>query len=213
MKKKEREILSQGSLTEDAYAAKMGVVEGAVLRGDPTESIYERIVEEPSISVVNMTCGQPNGGNSIQEKASCTVGIRTTPGQDPDKIAALVIDYLKSQPVMYQLPIEAYPLKKGSWAWKADLSKPFSNLYLEAMAENFKSVCAMPCGGALPLLREFQGYFPDMEMVVPGVEDPNTSAHSHNESQDMNLLERAGNSLVAFLYKAGKVKVNRFPEH
>lgn len=204
LKPAERELLSQSSQTAASYAQEMGVT-GGDLRGDPNVSIYERIVEEPSISLVNMNAGQPNGGNSIQDSASCTIGIRVAPGQDPDRVADVVMKYLKSQPVLYNLPIEMNLVKKGSWAWKADLSKPFSNLYLKALAENFKNVCAMPCGGALPLLREFQGHFPTMEMVVPAVEDPASAAHSHNESQDLNLLENAANSLIAFLYKAGQI--------
>ncbi len=204
LKPEERAILAKGSQSAASYAKEMGVVEGAELRGDPDISIYERIVEEPSISVVNMNCGQPNGGNSIQDSASCTIGIRTAPGQDPDRVADVVMKYLRSQPVMYNLPIEVSLQKKGSWAWKADLSMPFAKLYLKALSQNFEQSCAMPCGGALPLLREFE-CFPNMEKLVPGVEDPETSAHSHNESQHINLLEKASNSLVAFLYKAGQI--------
>jgi acetylornithine deacetylase/succinyl-diaminopimelate desuccinylase-like protein len=207
MKTEERTILAKSSQSAESYAKEMGVVEKAELRGDPSVSIYERIVEEPSISIVNMNAGQPNGGNSIQDSASCTIGIRTAPGQDPDRVAECVMNYLRSQPVMYNLPIELKLQKKGSWAWKADLSGTFSKLYLKALSQNFEKACAVPCGGALPLLREFKGRFPDMEMMVPGVEDPETAAHSHNESQDKNLLEKAGNSLIAFLYKAGQVKL------
>lgn len=200
----EREILASSSQSAESYARDHGVIEGGELRGNPEVSIYERIVEEPSVSVVNLNCGQPNGGNSIQESATCTIGIRVTPGQDPNVISQHVVDHLKSQSVLYNLPIEINTDEKGAWAWKANLAGTFSKKYLAAMGENFSTYSAMPCGGALPLLREFQAAFPDMEMIVPGVEDPKTAAHSHNESQDISIFRNSINSLIAFLNKASE---------
>lgn len=207
MDQKERELLKKSSQHSDSYAREMGVVQGASLRGNPNDSIYERVVEEPSLSIVNMHCGQPNGGNSIQDSASCTIGIRTLPGQDPDHIAEVVMKYLHAQPVMHQLPIEVNQEERGAWAWKANLSAPFSQAYLQALKENFPKACAMPCGGALPLLREFEAAFPKMEAIVPGVEDPKSAAHSHNESQDLPLLMKMIDSLIDFLAKAAKIKI------
>ena len=73
---KEKQLLREGSVDAATYAEDMGMKPGVQLRGDPKKSVYERIVNEPSISVVNMTCGQPNGGNSIQDTARCTIGAR-----------------------------------------------------------------------------------------------------------------------------------------
>lgn len=38
-----------------------------------------------------------------------------------------------------------------------------------------------------------------MEIIIPGLEDPKCAAHSHNESQDIALFEKAINSIIAFL--------------
>lgn len=203
LSEEEREILAKSSQSAESYAMEMGVLKNALLRGDPNVSIYERIVQEPSISIVNMNCGQPNGGNSIQESASCTIGIRIVHGQDPQHVADVVSNYLKSHAIMYNLPIEISKIEKGAWAWKAELARPFAKKYMEALAENFDHSSAMPCGGALPLLREFKDAFPNMEVLVPGVEDPQTSAHSHNESQDILLFRNSINTLISFLNKAG----------
>lgn len=197
----EREILAKSSQSPEEYRRDLGILPQGCLRGDPSASIYERIVAEPSISIVNMHCGRPNGGNSIQESASCTIGIRLTPGQNPDRIAENVMQYLRSQAVLFHLPIELVQEGKGAWAWKAELSGPFSKKYFAALADNFPESSAMPIGGALPLLREFEEVFPQMEMIVPAVEDPQTSAHSHNESQDIALFRNAINTLIAFFYK------------
>lgn len=150
-----------------------------------------------------MNCGQPNGGNSIQAQASCTIGIRVLPGQNHDKVAEAVINFIKDQKVMYNCKVD---MKKetGCYAWKANLSGKYSTKYLAALAENFKSSCAMPCGGAIPLLKEFEEVFPKAEIMIPALEDPGCSAHGNNESLDKNIFKNAINSLISFLVKAGE---------
>jgi acetylornithine deacetylase/succinyl-diaminopimelate desuccinylase-like protein len=199
----EAKMLRAGSESAETYFKNQGVVAGAKLRGDPALSIDERIVLTPSISVNNMTCGKPNGGNSIQDYAEASIGIRILPGQDPNKVAKKVIEYLQSQKVMWDLPVKVYEEEEGNWGWKARLDGGYTKLYLDSMAEHFPKVAPMPCGGALPLLRLFEERFPNMEMLIPGVEDPDTSAHSHNESQSKSLLRHAINSLITFIDRSG----------
>lgn len=93
LNKKERQMLAKSSLSTETYARELGVLQHASLRGDENVSIYERIVEEPSVTIVNMNSGLPHGGNSVQDSASCTISIRVLPGQDPDIVATTVIRY------------------------------------------------------------------------------------------------------------------------
>ena len=201
----EIDLLTKSSQTPESYGKDIGIVPGAVLRGDPQVAIYPRVVDQPSISIVNMTCGLPDGGNSIQDSAKCTVGIRVLPGQNPDKVAEAVMKHLSLEADKNQLPIELNKPEKGGYAWKANLTGPFSQAYLKAFEENFPQNAVMPCGGAIPMLREFQQILPNTEIVVPGVEDNKTSAHSHLESQDIPLLRNMVNTLITFFAKAGKI--------
>lgn len=201
----EIQILSQSSQTAESYAEENGLIPGAHLRGDPKTPIYVRTATEPSISIVNMKCGVPNGGNSIQAEATCQIGIRVTSGQEPHRIAQVITEHLKKQENRWNLQVEITYNNDGSFAWKGDLEKKFSKLYLEAMRENFPKIGAMPIGGALPLLNVFKKCYPNIECILPGVEDPKTAAHSFNESQDLALLERSINSLITFIDKCGKI--------
>lgn len=198
----ERELLAQSSQTAQAYAKDHGLLPSVELRGDPGVSVYERIAEEPSISFVNGAWGIPNGGNSIQESASCEMGVRLTPGQNPDAVGEALRAHLLSQQV--QGAQVTLTQQEGSFAWKGDLSRPLTQKYLAALAENFPHTHVQPCGGALPFLRNFQEAFPNMEMIIPGVEDPACAAHSHNESQDIGLFRRAIDSLYTFFRKVGE---------
>lgn len=208
MKEEERKVLANSSQTPESYVQDVKLLTGSQdLRGSPSKSIYERIVEEPSISIVNMNAGKPNGGNSIQDVATCEINIRVLPGQDPDKIAQTVKKHLENQVLPYKLPVEITQPEAGCWAWKGDLSLPFAKKYFESLSENFSKIGAMPTGGTLPLLRQFQSVFSNMEMICVGVEDPHTSAHSHNESQHIGIFRNAINSLIAFFEKSGSLKI------
>ena len=46
-------------------------------------------------------------------------------------------------------------------------------------------------GGSIPFISTFQEQFPSAQVIVTGVEDPLTNAHSENESQDLGDLKNA----------------------
>lgn len=203
MNEEERNVYATSSQTAEEYAEEQGMIAQTTLRGDPLASVYERIVEEPSLSIINMTSGKQGGGNSIQDRAQAMINVRILPGQDPEHVANAVIEHLRKQQPLYNTKVDVKYLE-GARAWKSNVSEGFSHLYLQALSENFPTAAAMPCGGALPLLEHFREKFPNMEVIVPAVEDPKTAAHSHNESQDIDVLRSAINSLSTFLEAAGQ---------
>lgn len=46
-------------------------------------------------------------------------------------------------------------------------------------------------GGSIPFISHFKKHFPQAEVLVTGVEDPFTNAHSENESQSIPDLKAA----------------------
>jgi acetylornithine deacetylase/succinyl-diaminopimelate desuccinylase-like protein len=205
----EKELLVHSSCTEQSYLEEYGIIKGSNLRGDPKVSIYQRILEEPSISVLNMSCGKPNGGYSIQDVASCEIGIRITPGQEPERVADVFRNYLLSQTIPYNLPVEIKKSGVCTPAWKATMTGPFSKAYLDALGKNFSKVGVQPTGGSLPLITIFKKYLPNIEVILAGVGDPKTSAHSHNESQDKELLQKTINSLIRFMHNSKDIHIQQ----
>ncbi|MCW2518295.1 MAG: hypothetical protein JWR46_914, partial [Mycobacterium sp.] len=61
----------------------------------------------------------------------------------------------------------------------------------------------MGVGGSIPFIAEFAAAFPDAKILVTGVEDPATQAHSINESLDLGVLERAAISEALLLEALG----------
>ena len=54
-------------------------------------------------------------------------------------------------------------------------------------------------GGSIPFIAAFASAFPDAKILVTGVEDPDTQAHSINESLHLGVLERAATAEALLL--------------
>ena len=63
-------------------------------------------------------------------------------------------------------------------------------------------------GGSIPFIATFADAFPDAKILVTGVEDPATQAHSINESLDLGVLERAAVAEALLLAKLAR-RTNR----
>lgn len=197
----ERDLFRKNSLKYEEYKRDIYALENASLRGRKTDSIYEKLYEEPSLSILNMNCGQTHGGNSIQDSAECVISIRTLFDQDPKEIARVVSNYLLSRKDAKLAKIHLKILEKEARSWKGNMHATFSSLYLQSLNKIFSHTCIMPGGFTLPLLRDFQDVFPNMDIIIAGIEDPLTGAHGHNESQDLSLLRKTINTLINFLEK------------
>ena len=57
----------------------------------------------------------------------------------------------------------------------------------------------MGMGGSIPFIAEFAAAFPQAKILVTGVEDPQTQAHSINESLHLGVLERAATAEALLL--------------
>ena len=61
----------------------------------------------------------------------------------------------------------------------------------------------MGMGGSIPFIAEFAAAFPAAKILVTGVEDPGTQAHSINESLHLGVLERAATAEALLLANLG----------
>lgn len=64
-------------------------------------------------------------------------------------------------------------------------------------------------GGSIPFIAEFAAAFPQATILVTGVEDPGTQAHSVNESLHLGVLERAATAEALLLAKLAAIPTGR----
>lgn len=91
---------------------------------------------------------------------------------------------------------------------RGDLGEPYAieasgDVYDAARAAFRRAWGAEPIdmgmGGSIPFIAEFAAAFPQAKILVTGVEDPGTQAHSINESLHLGVLERAAISEALLL--------------
>jgi acetylornithine deacetylase/succinyl-diaminopimelate desuccinylase-like protein len=63
----------------------------------------------------------------------------------------------------------------------------------------------MGMGGSIPFIAEFAAAFPAATILVTGVEDPGTQAHSINESLHLGVFEKAATAEALLLERLGQL--------
>jgi acetylornithine deacetylase/succinyl-diaminopimelate desuccinylase-like protein len=85
------------------------------------------------------------------------------------------------------------PFSQPAGGWAAELAEQALGA-----AWGTKSV-NIGIGGSIPFIAELTEVFPGAQILVTGVEDPDSRAHSPNESVDLAMLQKAMVAEALFL--------------
>ena len=112
------------------------------------------------------------------------------PGVDPTEAQAKLVDYLLSHaPFGARVEVTAEDAGAG---YQADMDSPVTKALHESLTEAWGVPSVnIGVGGSIPFISDFQRIFPSAQVVVTGVEDPLTNAHSEDESQSISDLKAA----------------------
>ena len=165
-----------------------GLLPGVTRMGD--KRFTQQIWGEPAVTVIGIDAPTVAlSSNTAQPQVSAKISLRLAPNQDPaEGLAALQRHLIQNAPYGAQIELgvteqgPGYLAKEG---WAAKLAH-----------ESFTAAWPNPSvnigiGGSIPFIAQFAELFPEAEIVVTGVEDPDSRAHSPNESQHLPTLKRA----------------------
>ena len=185
---------------EDEYRFSTGAVESLKLAG--TGDLAARLWYKNAISVIGMDITPVHlASNTIAPKCTFVVSMRVSPLQDLDEAAELLVKHLKKN-VPFGAKIRVFDIEKGS-SFKAKHSPIYDDAHWAlSTAWNFDSVNT-GMGGSIPFLADFNEFFPSAEILITGVEDPDTCAHSENESVHLGDLEKVVLAEALLLSKLG----------
>ncbi|EJZ86372.1 hypothetical protein HMPREF9241_00997 [Schaalia turicensis ACS-279-V-Col4] len=174
---------------EDEFRAAAGLLDGVQLAG--SGDLAARVWTKPSVSVIGFdACPVSNSSNTIAPHTRFRLSMRVVPGKDPVEAMDRLIEHLESHaPFGAHLEITRNEAGNG---YQADMDSPVTKLLHEALSDAWgvKSV-NIGVGGSIPFITDFQRLFPHAQVVVTGVEDPLTNAHSEDESQSIPDLRAA----------------------
>jgi acetylornithine deacetylase/succinyl-diaminopimelate desuccinylase-like protein len=194
--------LHQGTATDVDYTpervrADTGILDGVREIGEG--SVPQRLWAKPAITVIGIdTTSIAASSNTLIPKARAKVSMRVAPGGD----AAAHLDLLR-----------AHLEDHAPWGAKVtvtpgDVGQPYaidaSGPVYDAARTAFKQAWGADAvdagvGGSIPFIAEFAAAFPDATILVTGVEDPNTQAHSINESLHLGVLQKAATAEALLL--------------
>ncbi|MBP2414457.1 acetylornithine deacetylase/succinyl-diaminopimelate desuccinylase-like protein [Arthrobacter stackebrandtii] len=188
---------------EELFRADAGVLDGVELAG--TGSLASRLWTQPALSVIGMDItGVDMSSNTLIPMARAKVSLRIAPGQDPAQAMASLEEHVVAH-APFGAQVSFVP-GEGGQPFATDTAAPAAQAALWAMGESW-GVPAVETGmgGSIPFIADLKESFPDAQILVTGVEDPDSRAHSANESLHLAEFEKAivSQSLMLAAINAG----------
>ena len=176
-------------VTEEMMRADSGILDGVEFIGEG--SLLDRNWTKPAIAVIGIDAPSVAlSSNTMQPSVRAKISMRIAPGEKPDNALAALRKHLETNlPWGAKLSYGAiekgkpFKLEAGGWA------KPLMESALSA-AFGHDSV-DLGVGGSIPFIADLLEVFPDAQILVTGVEDPDSRAHSPNESVHLASLKNA----------------------
>jgi acetylornithine deacetylase/succinyl-diaminopimelate desuccinylase-like protein len=157
-----------------------------------TGTAADRMWSRPAVSILGMDVpGVANATAALAPRASALVSLRIAPDEDPLTAFDKLRDHLlRHAPWGVDITVTRRGAAPG---FVIDARGPLTTLVRECLRDAWDGVdpVVMGSGGSIPLLRHLQELFPRMQVVLTGVEDPDTRAHSPNESLHLGEFRRA----------------------
>ncbi|MGO4385334.1 dipeptidase [Specibacter sp. RAF43] len=174
---------------EEAFRADAAVLEGVRLAG--TGSITARLWAKPALSIIGMDIPSvAMSSNTLLPSARAKFSLRLAPGQEPQTAMAAIEAHV-TRHAPFGARVTFTPGEAGQ-PFATDTGAPAARTALWALGESW-GVPAVESGmgGSIPFIADLHDMFPAAQILVTGVEDPDSRAHSANESLHLGDFEKA----------------------
>ncbi|MFL4474130.1 dipeptidase [Paeniglutamicibacter sp. MACA_103] len=174
---------------EEAFRADSSVLDSVALAG--SGNIADRLWNKPALSIIGMDIPSVAvSSNTLLPSTRFKLSLRVAPGQDPEAATAAVREHIMKQDLGgAHVSFEA---DEAGQSFATDTSAPAAQASLWALGEAW-GVPAVETGigGSIPFISDLLEVFPAAQILVTGVEDPDSRAHSANESLHLDDFRHA----------------------
>ncbi|MGW2331057.1 M20/M25/M40 family metallo-hydrolase [Streptomyces sp. NPDC001700] len=190
---------------EEAFRKDAGVLDGVELMGSGT--VADRIWARPSVTVLGIDCPPVVGATaSVQASARALVSLRVPPGVDAAEANRLLSAHLEAA-APWGARVAVEQVGQGQ-AFRADTGSPAYEAMREAMrvAYDGQEMATAGQGGSIPLCNTLASLYPEAEILLIGLSEPEAQIHAVNESVSPEELEKLSLTEALFLeaYATGK---------
>jgi acetylornithine deacetylase/succinyl-diaminopimelate desuccinylase-like protein len=174
-----------------------GLLDGVREIGSGT--VVQRLWAKPAITVIGIdTTPIASASNTLIPRARAKVSMRVAPGGDAAEHLAALTRHLE-QHAPWGARVTVTPGDVGQ-PYAIDATGPVYDAARSAFRQAWGAdAIDAGVGGSIPFIAEFAKAYPEAKILVTGVEDPDTQAHSINESLHLGVLERAATAEALLL--------------
>ncbi|MBP8539551.1 dipeptidase [Streptomyces sp. MK37H] len=181
------------------------VLDGVGLIGSGT--VADRIWARPAVTVLGIDCPPVVGATpSVQAGARALISLRVPPRVDAAEANQLLAEHLRSS-VPWGARLSVEQIGQGQ-PFRADTTSPAYAAMREAMrlAYDGQEMAIAGQGGSIPLCNTLASLYPEAEILLIGLSEPEAQIHAVNESVSPEELEKLSLTEALFLgmYAAGK---------
>ncbi len=174
---------------EEQLRHEAALLEGVAPIGSGT--ILSRLWSKPAITVTGIDAPSVgNASNTLSPSVSVKISVRIAPGQQGTEAFAALESHLRSNaPFGAHIEIDDVDTGNGflvdtsGWAVTEAKTSMTDAWGVEAVETGI--------GGSIPFIADLVEMFPAAQILVTGVEDPDSRAHSPNESLHLGVFQRA----------------------
>ncbi|HET6856346.1 MAG TPA: dipeptidase [Streptomyces sp.] len=181
------------------------VLDGVQLIGDG--SVADRIWARPAVTVIGIDCPPVVGATpSLQASARAQISLRVPPGQDASEATKLLTAHLESH-TPWGARVSVEQVGQGQ-PFKADITSPAYTSMADAMRVAYpgEEMQASGMGGSIPLCNTLSALYPEAEILLIGLSEPEAQIHAVNESVSPEELERLSVTEALFLVNYAQSK-------
>lgn len=180
------------------------VLDGVGLIGSGT--VADRIWARPAVTVLGIDCPPVVGATpSVQAGARALISLRVPPGVDAAEATKLLEAHLEAH-TPWGARVSTEQVGQGQ-AFSADTTSPAYAAMADAMAIAYpgQDMQYAGQGGSIPLCNTLASLYPQAEILLIGLSEPEAQIHAVNESVSPEELERLSVAEALFLrnYAAG----------
>ncbi|WP_432112918.1 dipeptidase [Streptomyces sp. S1] len=190
---------------EENFRQDARVLPGVDLPGGGT--VADRIWARPAVTVVGIDCHPVAGATpSVPRTARAQVSLRVPPGQDAAEATKLLFAHIENH-TPWNARVTLEQVGQGQ-AFQADTSSPAYASMAEAMGVAYpgQEMQTAGLGGSIPLCSTLASLYPEAEILLIGLSEPEAQIHAPNESVSPEELERLSVAEAHFLVNYARSK-------
>ncbi|MDF5757315.1 M20/M25/M40 family metallo-hydrolase [Spongiactinospora sp. TRM90649] len=173
------------------------VLDGVSLLGDG--SVADMLWARPAVTILGIDCPPVQGSAAaITPRAAARLNLRIPPGMTAERARIALTEHLHAiAPWGVRATVET---EATGEAFRAATDGPAHRAIGAAMREAYGTpMTLLGQGGSIPLCNVLADTYPDAELILMGVEEPQALIHAPNESVDPNEIAAMALTEALFL--------------